>query len=95
MVNPVGVLPVFVAMTGALSGKQSRQVAWRATLTASLILAGFALTLICLIGAKKVMAFLGNSGNKVLMRLMGLIVMVIAVEFFFAGLRPLVPGLFK
>ncbi len=193
MVNPVGVLPVYAAMTGALSGQQSRQVAVRATLTALLILGGFALTgqfvfqffgisvnslrvvggiifflmgyemlqarlsrtriedenvheymedvsitplgipviagpgaittvillmnetqsvaqalalfaalfavllitLIFLIGAQKVMGILGSSGNKVLMRLMGLIVMVIAVEFFFAGLRPLVPGLFK
>ena len=29
-------------------------------------------------------------GIKVMMRLMGLIVMVIAVEFFFAGLKPIV-----
>lgn len=33
---------------------------------------------------------LGPMGNRVLMRLMGLIVMVIAVEFLFAGLTPLV-----
>jgi len=33
---------------------------------------------------------LGPMGNRVMMRLMGLIVMVIAVEFLFAGLTPLV-----
>ncbi len=36
------------------------------------------------------MRFLGENGNKVLMRIMGLIVMVIAVEFLFSGLTPLV-----
>lgn len=32
---------------------------------------------------------LGKTGNKIMMRLMGLIVMVIAVEFFFSGLKPI------
>ena len=41
-----------------------------------------------LIGSTKIVNFLGVTGNKVLMKLMGLIVMVIAVEFFFAGLKP-------
>jgi multiple antibiotic resistance protein len=36
------------------------------------------------------MRFLGESGNKVLMRIMGLIVMVIAVEFLFSGLKPII-----
>lgn len=46
------------------------------------------LTLCILYGARRVARFLGDSGNKVLLRLMGLITMVIAVEFFFAGLTP-------
>jgi multiple antibiotic resistance protein len=193
MINPLGVLPVYVSMTAALSSAQSRTVAGKATLTAFLILVGFAftgqlifqffgisvnslrvvggiifflmgyemlqarlsrtvhdepdvqdymediaitplgipmiagpgaitsvillmnesadwaqrgmllgaisgvmgLTWVFLIGAKRVVAVLGANGNKVMMRLMGLIVMVIAVEFFFSGLRPLAPGLFK
>lgn len=41
--------------------------------------------------------WLGETGNKVMLRLMGLIVMVIAVEFFLSGLKPilvdLLPGL--
>ncbi len=32
---------------------------------------------------------LGETGNNVMMRLMGLILMVIAVECFVAGLRPI------
>lgn len=41
-----------------------------------------------LISAERIMNILGDNGNKVLMRIMGLLVMVIAVEFFFAGLTP-------
>jgi multiple antibiotic resistance protein len=46
--------------------------------------------LFSLLGGRQVMKFLGENGNKVLMRIMGLIVMVIAVEFMFSGLTPLV-----
>jgi len=49
-----------------------------------------ALTLLVLLFARRVSRFLGDSGNKVLLRLMGLITMVIAVEFFFSGLKPIV-----
>ncbi len=50
----------------------------------------FMITLFILLGARNVIKFLGDSGNKVLMRIMGLIVMVIAVEFLFSGLTPIV-----
>lgn len=53
------------------------------------------LTFIFLITAKRVVAFLGTSGNKVLMRLMGLIVMAIAVEFFFSGIEPFVRSMLR
>ncbi len=61
----------------------------RAALMAS-ILAVLALTLLLLLGARRVARFLGESGNRVLLRLMGLITMVIAVELFFNGLTPIV-----
>jgi multiple antibiotic resistance protein len=48
------------------------------------------LTLLILLGARRIAGFLGDGGNKVLLRLMGLITMVIAVEFFFSGLKPIV-----
>ena len=47
-------------------------------------------TCLILLGGQSIIRLLGPSGGKVMMRLMGLIVMVIAVEFFFAGLTPLV-----
>lgn len=39
--------------------------------------------------SSKIMKWMGETGNKIMMRLMGLIVMVIAVEFFFSGLKPI------
>jgi len=48
------------------------------------------LTYIILFSSSKIIMVLGETGNNVLMRLMGLIVMVIAVEFFFSGLKPIV-----
>ncbi|MFZ0456602.1 MAG: MarC family protein [Ignavibacteriaceae bacterium] len=55
----------------------------------------FIITLFILLGARNVIKFLGDSGNKVLMRIMGLIVMVIAVEFLFSGLTPIVREMLK
>ena len=43
-----------------------------------------------LLGGRKILNMLGPSGTKVMMRIMGLIVMVIAVEFFFSGLTPII-----
>lgn len=48
------------------------------------------LTYIILLSSSKLVKLMGDMGIKVMMRLMGLIVMVIAVEFFFAGLKPIV-----
>jgi len=48
------------------------------------------LTGLILLGGRRILNMLGPSGTKVMMRIMGLIVMVIAVEFFFAGLTPIV-----
>lgn len=53
------------------------------------------LTYLILVGGSKVTEKLGTTGNKVMMRLMGLIVMVIAVEFFFSGLKPILVSILK
>jgi MarC family membrane protein len=62
-----------------------KQAAVLAAITAVLVA-----TLVILSGARRVARFLGESGNRVLLRLMGLITMVIAVELFFGGLTPIV-----
>jgi multiple antibiotic resistance protein len=53
------------------------------------ILSVLFITYISLLAAGRIVNYMGDTLNTVLMRLMGLIVMVIAVEFFFAGLRPM------
>jgi len=54
------------------------------------ILAVMILTYFILVSSSKIIKILGETGNNVMMRLMGLIVMVIAVEFFFSGLKPII-----
>lgn len=53
------------------------------------------LTYLILYSSSKIIKFLGETGVNVMMRLMGLIVMVIAVEFFFAGLKPILLDIFS
>jgi len=48
------------------------------------------ITYLALKYSSKITTLIGETGNNVMMRLMGLIVMVIAVEFFFAGLKPII-----
>lgn len=52
-------------------------------------------TYLILYSSSKIIKLLGQTGINVMMRLMGLIVMVIAVEFFFAGLKPILLDIFK
>jgi multiple antibiotic resistance protein len=68
---------------------ESADLAERAALFAAMILVA-ALTYAMLVGGQSLLARIGTSGQKVMTRIMGLIVMVIAVEFFFAGLGPIV-----
>ncbi len=52
------------------------------------------ISLAVLIGATKISKLMGETGTNIMMRLMGLIVMVIAVEFFFSGLTPILQRIF-
>lgn len=51
------------------------------------------IVLLVFIGAVGITKFMGERGNKIMMKLMGLIVMVIAVEFFFSGLTPYIQAI--
>lgn len=51
------------------------------------------LTYIILYSSSRIIKLMGETGINVMMRLMGLIVMVIAVEFFFSGLKPIILGM--
>ncbi len=59
------------------------------------IVAVMLLTFLILFSSGRIMKLLGQTGNNVLMRLMGLIVMVIAIEFFFTGLKPILVDIIK
>jgi multiple antibiotic resistance protein len=61
----------------------------------SVIVVVLLITYLILISSRKLLQFLGDNGNKVLMRIMGLILMVIAVELVFAGLKPIVQDILK
>ena len=65
------------------------------TVLIACILAVLALTYLILYSASHIIKFLGETGINVMMRLMGLIVMVIAVEFFFTGLKPIILDIAK
>lgn len=53
------------------------------------------ITYLSLLGAAKLTKFFGDTGTKIMMRLMGLIIMVIAVEFFFSGLKPIIQDILQ
>lgn len=55
----------------------------------------YLLTYWILRASTRITKLLGETGNNVLMRLMGLILMVIAVEFTFSGLKPIMIDIIK
>lgn len=67
--------------------QESTEIWQRFTLLLSAFIVSIA-TFIILVSSKRITNFLGESGQRVFYRLMGLILMMIAVEYFFAGIRP-------
>lgn len=59
------------------------------------IFAVLLLTYIAMVAGGKLLKYIGPTGNRVMLKLMGLIIMVIAVEFFFAGLKPILQDIFN
>ena len=53
------------------------------------------ITFLILQASTRLVRILGETGNNVMMRLMGLILMVIAVECFVSGLHPILVGILK
>ena len=53
------------------------------------------ITFLILRASTRLVKILGETGNNVMMRLMGLILMVIAVECFVSGLKPILVGILK
>ena len=69
---------------------------WEMKLTLILSIAViYLITYLILRASSKLVGILGETGNNVMMRLMGLILMVIAVECFVGGLKPILIDIIK
>lgn len=101
-VNDISITPLAIPMIcgpGAITNsivlmEDANSLAKKLLLVTSIAVI-LGLTYLILISGTAISKRLGDTGNKVLMRLMGLIVMVIAVEFFFSGLKPIVQDMIK
>ncbi len=95
-VNDISITPLAIPMIcgpGALTNaivmmEDANTLVKKAVLIAA-VLVVMLLTYVILHSSSRLVALLGDTGLNVMMRLMGLIVMVIAVEFFFSGLQPI------
>ncbi len=96
-VNDISITPLAIPMIcgpGALTNaivlmEDANTIPLKITLLVSIILV-LLLTYVILFSSSRIIKLLGQTGINVMMRLMGLIVMVIAVEFFFSGITPMV-----
>ena len=101
-VNDISVTPLAIPMICGPGAITNTIVSMNDATTAAHKIVFFAgvflvmvLTYLILRSSSKIIKVLGETGNNVLMRLMGLIVMVIAVEFFFSGLTPILRSSFE
>ena len=58
------------------------------------LLAAIIVVFIALVGSSRLMKYFGEIGNKVMLKIMGLITMVMGFEFFFAGIKPFLRDIF-
>lgn len=91
-ITPLGI-PI-LAGPGAITNsivlmEDASDIVMKGLLIASILLT-ILITLISWYSAGKIIKVIGETGNKIMMKLMGLIVMVIAVEFLVAGLTPII-----
>lgn len=94
-ITPLGI--PMIAGPGAITNAIILMGESESYFNSALVIVSIVLVLITLMlvlfGAVGITKFLGDKGNKIMMKLMGLIVMVIAVEFFFAGITPYVKAI--
>ncbi len=100
-VNDISVTPLAIpmicgpgALTNAIVMMEDADSLDKKVVLITAVLLILLLTYLILYSSSRIIKLLGETGNNVMMRLMGLIVMVIAVEFFFSGLRPIIQEMF-
>ncbi len=94
-VSPLGI--PMIAGPGSIAAtiihmNESPDAAHSAVIVGVLLLVSI-LTFVILVSSDRIMRFMGESGTKVFTRLMGLILMMIAVEFFFSGIAPYIKNI--
>lgn len=96
-VNDISITPLAIPMLcgpGTITNAivmWNRAADWEMKMMMVLAVAVVIILVYCILrSSSRIIKLLGETGNNVMMRLMGLIVMVIAVEFFFSGLKPIV-----
>ncbi|MFT5726314.1 MAG: multiple antibiotic resistance protein [Desulforhopalus sp.] len=101
-VNDISITPLAIpmicgpgAITNAIVMMEDANSIIKIMILVCCILAVMAMTYLILYSASRIIKFLGETGINVMMRLMGLIVMVIAVEFFFSGLKPIIIDIYS
>lgn len=82
------------AITNAIVLMEDAQTFDKQAVLVGVVLGLCLITYFILAMSTSISKLLGPAGNKILMRLMGLILMVIAVEFFFSGLKPILTDIF-
>ncbi|PVX51858.1 multiple antibiotic resistance protein [Balneicella halophila] len=95
-VNDISITPLAIpmicgpgAITNAILLMQDAETTVKKGVLVLAIAAIMMLTYFIYYGGTKILHRIGDTGTKVMMRIMGLIVMVIAVEFLFGGLKPI------
>jgi len=101
-VNDISVTPLAIpmicgpgAITNAILLMEDADSASKKIVLVAVIFGIMLLTYVILYSASRIIKLMGETGINVMMRLMGLIVMVIAVEFFFSGLKPIILDILK
>ena len=96
-VNDISVTPLAIpmicgpgALTNAIVLMEDAHTINQKLIFVAAVMVVITLTFLILYSSSRIIKLLGETGINVMMRLMGLIVMVIAVEFFFAGLKPII-----
>ena len=100
--NDISITPLSIPMlcgpgaiaNGIMLMENANTMPMKITLVASIAFI-YILTYIILRASTKLVPILGETGNNVMMRLMGLILMVIAVECFVGGLKPILVDIIK
>lgn len=100
--NDISITPLSIPMlcgpgaiaNGIMLMDNASTMPMKVTLIASIAFI-YALTYVILRASTRLVNFLGETGNNVMMRLMGLILMVIAVECFVGGVKPILVEIIK